>query len=242
MDARSERMARLFEPIVTAAALLVIPVLILQQEDRGTTVNLIGDVLDWLSWGAFATEAVVMLSIVPSRRDWLRSHFLEVSIVILTPPFIGAFKSVRLLKLLRLLWLFRLAPIAQRLFTAAGVRSAALLVALTAVAGGAAFAELEKGQTTANGIYWAITTMTTVGYGNPQPTNTSTKILAVAVILVGIGFVAVLTGSIAQRFLAPDIEEEEQEQAEILATNKEILAELREVRARLEALESGPRT
>lgn len=154
MDARSERMARRFEPIVTVAALLVIPVLILQQEDRGATVNLIADVLDWLSWGAFASEAVVMLSII------------------------GAFKSVRLLKLLRLLWLFRLAPVAQRLFTAAGVRSAALLVALTAVAGGAAFAELEKGQTTANGMYWAITTMTTVGYGDLQPTNTSTKILA----------------------------------------------------------------
>jgi voltage-gated potassium channel len=239
MDERSERIAKRFEPIVTVAALLVIPVLILQEEDRGTTVNLIGDVLDWLSWGAFATEAVVMLSIVPSRRTWLRTHFLEVAIVVLTPPFIGAFKSVRLLKLLRLLWLFRLAPLARRLFTAAGVRSAALLVALTAVAGGAAFAELEKGQTTANGVYWAVTTMTTVGYGDPQPTNTSTKILAVVVMFVGIGFVAVLTGAIAQRFLAPDIAEEEEGQTAIEATNREILAELREVRARLEALEGG---
>jgi voltage-gated potassium channel len=237
MDARSERMAKRFEPIVTVAALLVIPVLVLQQEDRGTAVNLLGDVLDWLSWGAFATELVVMLSVVQDRRAYLRGHFLEVAIVVLTPPFIGAFKSVRLLKLLRLLWLFRLAPVAQRLFSAAGVRSAALLVALTAVAGGAAFAELEKGQTTANGIYWAITTMTTVGYGDPQPTNTATKILAVIVIFVGIGFVAVLTGSIAQRFLAPDIAEEEQEQSLIEQTNREILAELREVRARLEALE-----
>lgn len=239
MDERSERIAKRFELPVTVAALLVIPVLILQQEDRGTTVNLIGDVLDWLSWGAFATEAVVMLSIVPDRREWLRRHFLEVAIVVLTPPFIGAFKSIRLLKLLRLLWLFRLAPLARRLFTTAGVKSAALLVALTAVAGGAAFAELEKGQTTANGVYWAVTTMTTVGYGDPQPTNTSTKILAVVVMFVGIGFVAVLTGAIAQRFLAPDIAEEEQEQTAIEATNREILAELREVRARLEALEGG---
>lgn len=238
MDARSERMAKRFEPIVTVAALLVIPVLILQQQDHGTTVNLVGDVLDWLSWGAFAAELVVMLSIVPDRRAYMRGHFLEVAIVVLTPPFIGAFKSVRLLKLLRLLWLFRLAPVARRLFTAAGVKSAALLVALTAVAGGAAFAELEKGQTTANGIYWAVTTMTTVGYGDPQPTNTPTKILAVIVMFVGIGFVAVLTGAVAQRFLAPDIAEEEREQSAIEQTNREILAELREVRTRLEALES----
>ncbi len=239
MDARSERMAKRFEPVVTVAALLVIPVLVLQEQDRGATVDLIGDILDWLSWGAFATELVVMLSIVPDRRAYLRGHFLEVAIVVLTPPFIGAFKSVRLLKLLRLLWLFRLAPVAQRLFSTAGVKSAALLVALTAVAGGAAFAELEKGQTTANGIYWAVTTMTTVGYGDPAPTNTSTKVLAVIVMFVGIGFVAVLTGAVAQRFLAPDIAEEEQEQGVIEETNRQILAELREVRARLEALEGG---
>ena len=237
MDVRSERMAKRFEPIVTVAALLVIPVLILQEEGRGTTANAIGDVLDWISWGTFAAEAVVMLAIVPDRGKWLRGHFLEVAIVVLTPPFVGAFTSVRLLKLLRLLWLFRLAPLAHRLFTTAGVKSAALLAALTAVAGGAAFAELEDGQTTANGIYWAITTMTTVGYGNPEPTNMPTKILAVVVMLVGIGFVAVLTGAIAQRFLAPDIAEEEREQSAIVATNEAILAELREVRARLDLLE-----
>jgi len=241
MDERSERIAQRLDPIVTVAALLVIPVLILQEESRGSTAHAIGDVLDWASWLTFAIYPVVMLAVVPDRRTWLRGHVLEIAIVVLTPPFVAVFTSVRLLRLLRLLWLFRLAPLARRLFTTAGVKSAALLVALTAVAGGAAFAELEKGQTTANGIYWAVTTMTTVGYGDPQPTNTSTKILAVLVMFIGIGFVAVLTGAIAQRFLAPDIAEEEQEQTAIEATNREILAELREVRARLEALEgSGP--
>jgi voltage-gated potassium channel len=237
MDERSERIAKRFEAPVTVAALLVIPVLILQKPDVSEPWSVVADVLDWASWLVFASEVVVMLAIVPDRRAWLRRHFLEVAIVVLTPPFLTAFKSLRLLRLLRLLWLFRLAPVAHRLFTTAGVKSAALLVALTAVAGGAAFAELEKGQTTANGIYWAVTTMTTVGYGDPHPTNTSTKILAVVVMFVGIGFVAVLTGAIAQRFLAPDIAEEEESQTAIEATNREILAELREVRARLEALE-----
>ncbi len=239
MDERSERIAKRFELPVTVAALLVIPVLILQQPDVGEPWSVVADVLDWASWTVVAAEVVVMLTIVPDRRAWLRRHFLEVAIVVLTPPFLTAFKSLRLLRLLRLLWLFRLAPVAHRLFTTAGVKSAALLVALTAVAGGAAFAELEKGQSTANGVYWAVTTMTTVGYGDPQPTNTSTKILAVLVMFIGIGFVAVLTGAIAQRFLAPDIAEEEQEQTAIEATNREILAELREVRTRLEALENG---
>jgi voltage-gated potassium channel len=237
MDERSERIAKRLEPLVTVAALLVIPIIILQEPGRGTTANAGGDVLDWISWLTFLTEVAIMLAVVPDRRAWLRGHWLEVVIVVLTPPLITTFTSIRLLRLLRLLWLFRLAPVAHRLFTTAGVRSAALLVALTAVAGGAAFAELEKGQTTANGIYWAITTLTTVGYGNPQPTTTETKVLAVIVMLVGIGFVAVLTGAIAQRFLAPDIAEEETEFSRIEALNREMLSELREVRARLEALE-----
>jgi voltage-gated potassium channel len=236
MDERSERIARRFQVPVAIAALAVIPVLIVTPGADGPWPVVLA-VVDWLSWLVFATEVVVMLAVVPDRRGWLRGHILELAIVVLTLPLIGIFTSARLLKLLRLLWLFRLAPLAHRLFTTAGVRSAALLVALTAVVGGALFAELEKGQTTANGIYWAVTTMTTVGYGNPQPTNTSTKILAVVVMFVGIGFVAVLTGAIAQRFLAPDIEEEEQEFGALEQVNREILVELREVRARLEALE-----
>jgi voltage-gated potassium channel len=236
MDERSERWARRFEIPVAVAALAVIPVLIVTPETDGPWPVVLG-IVDWLSWLTFAAEVVVMLAVVPDRARWLRGHLLEVAIVVLTPPIVGLFTSARLLKLLRLLWLFRLGPVAHRLFTTAGVRSAALLVALTAVVGGTVFAELEEGQTTANGIYWAIQTMTTVGYGDPEPTTTATKIVAVVVMLVGIGFVAVLTGSIAQRFLAPDIADEEREFSAVESTNEQILAELREVRTRLEALE-----
>ncbi len=237
MDERSRQWEKRFQIPVVIAALAVIPVLIVEPE-KGSTLALVFGLVDWASWTVFAAEVVVMLRVVPDRAAWMRGHVLELAIVVLTIPIVGIFTSARLLKLLRLLWLFRLAPVATRLFTAAGVKSAAMLVAMTAVVGGAVFAELEKGQTTANGIYWAITTMTTVGYGDPEPTNTSTKILAVFVMLIGIGFVAVLTGAIAQRFLAPDIADEEREFDTVEETNRQILAELREVRARLEALET----
>ena len=48
---------------------------------------------------------------------------------------------------------------------------------------------------------FAVTTMTTVG-SNIYPTTTGGEIVAVAVVLVGISFVALLTGAIAQRFLS----------------------------------------
>jgi voltage-gated potassium channel len=75
---------------------------------------------------------------------------------------------------------------------------------LTAVAGGAAFVGFEKHSQHLNawdGIYWAITTMTTVG-SDIYPTTTGGEIVSVVVAVVGIAFVAMLTGAVAQRFLA----------------------------------------
>jgi voltage-gated potassium channel len=108
------------------------------------------------------------------------------------------------------------------------------------VAGGAAFAAVEPGQSTPNGIYWALTTMTTVGYGDPSPTTAGGKVLAIVVMLVGIGFVAVLTGAIAQRFLSGEIEAETEEiETEIDMTTATLLRELRDMRARMVAMEAA---
>jgi voltage-gated potassium channel len=149
---------------------------------------------------------------------------------------------VRLLRLLRLLRLVRLAPIARRLFSIDGLRYTGLLAALTAIAGGAAFAALEDGESTGEGIYWALTTMTTVGYGDLSPQTAAGQVLAIVVMLVGIGFVAILTGAVAQRFVAVEVEEEIDEVDEYLdATSEAILRELREMRTRLGDLEAAMR-
>jgi voltage-gated potassium channel len=203
MDARSERIARRIEPLLIAATLLVVPVLLLQGSDLGEPWNKVAAVANWLIWLAFVAELVIMLAVVPNRRRWLSDHLLDVAIVIFTPPFASALvQSLRLLRLLGLLRLLRLAPAARATFSLAGVKYAALLAVLTTVVGGQAFADAE-GTSSAEGLYWALTTVTTVGYGDPSPQTTMAKVVAVVVMLVGIGFLAILTGAIAQRFIAP---------------------------------------
>jgi voltage-gated potassium channel len=108
------------------------------------------------------------------------------------------------------------------------------------VAGGAGFAAVEKGYSTADGIYWALSTMTTVGYGDVTPETATGKMLAVVVMLVGIGFVAILTGAIAQRFVAEEVSEEAAEvEAELDEASEAILSELRELQGRLGGLEAA---
>ena len=75
--------------------------------------------------------------------------------------------------------------------------------------------------------------MTTVGYGDIAPTTGLGKIVAVVVMLVGIGFVAFLTAAVAQRFVA-QIEEPKPEWEDA------VLSELRRREVRLAAIEARP--
>ena len=73
--------------------------------------------------------------------------------------------------------------------------------------------------------------MTTVGYGDVKPETQAGRAIAVAVMLVGIGFLTLVIGAIAQRFMAAEVEEFE--------SVEEALHEIREVMSRLQRLETA---
>lgn len=68
-DARSERIAHQFERPLLIAAVLTVPVTILQLLPPAQPWRVIADVLNWLIWAAFLVEVVVMLAIVPSKSN-----------------------------------------------------------------------------------------------------------------------------------------------------------------------------
>ena len=57
-----------------------------------------------------------------------------------------------------------------------------------------------------DGMWWAVTTMTTVGYGDIAPGTTGGRVLAIVVMVLGIGFMAILTANIAAWFVERDKE------------------------------------
>ena len=52
-----------------------------------------------------------------------------------------------------------------------------------------------------DGIWWAVMTVTTVGYGDLYPTDVEGRLIGIVVMLLGIGFLAVLTATIASQFI-----------------------------------------
>lgn len=241
MDERSTRVAeRLNTPMMIAAA-LTLPMVAISESHPGGALETVARALNWITWVAFAIELVVMLAVVPDRRAWLRHHPLDAVIVFLTPPVLPAgLQSLRALRLLRLVRLLRLAQLSREVFSLQGLRYAMLLSILTVVGGGALFVAFEKGHQHLDawdGIYWAVTTMTTLG-SNIYPTTTGGEIVSTAILIVGIGFVALLTGAFAQRFLSPEIVEVEEElAAEQVSAEALALRELRNVQEQLQSLE-----
>ena len=226
------------------AALLVIPIVVIETSSFSHGWKTIGAVLNWCVWVAFALELVVMLWVTPHRHRWLRDHPLEAAIVVLTPPFLPA--SLQALRLFRLLRVLRLAVVVRRyrrIFTGDGLRAAAVIAVVAALGGGALFASLEKGYSTWDGVWWAASTMTTVGYGDLSPHTTGGRMLGIALMLIGIGFVALLTGAIAQRFLTPHIEDgviavEAEVSTDVAQARADLLHELRDITERLRSLEA----
>ena len=135
------------------------------------------------------------------------------------------------LRLLRLLRLLKAGALARRLLSTEGVRDAAVLALVTVLGGGAAFAAVEKSQDLSawDGVWWAMTTVTTVGYGTPEVTTDGGRVIAIVVMLVGIGFVAILTAAAADRFLRA----QRQEASELRGVHDR----LDEIAARLDAMQ-----
>jgi hypothetical protein len=63
----------------------------------------------------------------------------------------------------------------------------ALLAFVTVLGGGMAFASADKKPTSWDGIWWAATTMTTVGYGDLYPQTDAGRVIGMLVMVVGIG-------------------------------------------------------
>ena len=192
-------------PLMIAAA-LTLPAVILGETREAGALSDIAQFLNWGTWLAFVVELVVMLALVPDRWKYIRHHPVEMVVVFLTPPVLPpALQALRALRLLRLLRLLKLTQLSRNVFSGQGLLYAALMTAVMALAGGSAFRAFEAGNqklTEWESVYWAVTTMTTLG-SQYDATTVGSEIVEVVILLIGVTFFAMLTGAIAQRFLSP---------------------------------------
>jgi voltage-gated potassium channel len=161
-------------------------------------------------------------------------------IVVVTAPIYGRLlSSLRLVRLVRLLRLLRATVIIaralqaeRRLTSSATLRTVGLATMFLVVIAGAVQAEVDSKDFASfwDGVWWAVVTVTTVGYGDIYPHTVAGRVVAIILMFVGIAFLAVLTATIASYFVKSDRQDES---SAILASLGRLEAEVAELKARL---------
>jgi len=165
--------------------------------------------VDYSIWALFAIEYVIKFYLAPDRWRYVKTHILDLIIVVV--PF---FRPLRVARLVRLQVLLRVGVVggealrrARQVLTHKGFHFVALFAAILVFlcAGLVTVAERSAHGSTIHdygqGLWWAIVTVTTVGYGDRVPVTPFGQGLAVVLMLVGIGLIGVLTATVASFFV-----------------------------------------
>ncbi len=157
--------------------------------------------VSWTVWAAFALDFTIRLTLADHRLAYARSHWYDVALVLV--PMLRPLRLLRLLALARVLNRSVTSSLVGKVTTyAAGVTVMAVGLGSLAVLDVEQDADGANITTYGDALWWAATTVTTVGYGDRFPVTTEGRFVAVALMVVGIGLVGAVTASVAAWMVA----------------------------------------
>ena len=217
-----------FDIAVTTMIVLSVAVVMLESvpEFEALSKNLLA-ILEWIFTLLFTIEYSLRLYSAKDTRKYATSFFGIVDLLSILPSYLGflfvGMQHLLIIRILRLLRVFRIfemghfvreGAIVGNALRASRVKITVFLsfVVIASIFTGALMYMVESKynpaiQSMPEGIYWAIVTLTTVGYGDSIPVTAIGKFLASIVMILGYGVIAVPTGivtaEISYRVLGP---------------------------------------
>jgi voltage-gated potassium channel len=192
--------------------------------------------LDWSIWLMFVIETSLLATLVRDRRRYLLGNWMNLVVIVLSfPPIWLAAPWAVSLRLLRLIVLagvmFRMTRTIRVVLKKNRLGTTLLSAGLVVIISGVFIAALDPAITDpVDGIWWALVTITTVGYGDVVPTSIAGRIFGAILIIIGIGLFALLTANFSAALIGEEVSEMEKEEGEVLKKLEEISQRL----ARLE--------
>lgn len=171
------------------------------------------DIIDYTILIIFAIDYFTRLFFAESKKTFIKNNIIDLIAII---PFNSVFQAARTLRITRLIKLTRLIKITRlarafvflnkfkkkidRFLKTNNFNYVLWITGLTVLFGaiGMCFTEHES---FADGLWWSFVTVTTVGYGDISPSTSAGRVIAAILMLIGIGFIGMLTGTIATFFI-----------------------------------------
>lgn len=194
----------------------------------GWMVELCEDAI-WVAWVLFAVDYVVRLILAPRKWHFFTHNLLDLAVVAL--PLLRPLRLVRLLALLSILNRSGARQLHGRVITYTAGATILLIVM-----GALAITDAERGQpgstisSLGDGFWWAVTTITTVGYGDTRPVTLTGRFVAVALMACGIALLGAVTATFASWLVGKVAEVAEKEEAATRAQVEQLTTEIAELR------------
>jgi len=150
----------------------------------------------------FKSNMIDLISIVPFGSIFQSARIFKITRLL---------KYTRFLKFMKLLKLFRIIVLIakfkkniDKFLKTNNFIYVIWLTIFTVIIGALGFSLIEN-KSFSDGLWWSFVTVTTVGYGDMSPTTGVGRVLAAILMLIGIGFIGMLTGTIATFFLKNEV-------------------------------------
>lgn len=186
------------------------------------------DLVTLVIWVLFGIDYAVRLLLAPSRGKWFVRNFFDFVVIVL--PALRPLKLLRLVMVLNILHRTIGSAVRTRILTfALGATTLLVYIASLAVLD----AERSEGEITtfSEALWWAVVTVTTVGYGDYFPVTGTGRVIAVGLMVGGVVLVGVIVGTLSSWIVekvSSDIEEIQDEQQRELQLLREEIHQLRE--------------
>jgi voltage-gated potassium channel len=204
--------------VLASLVLLIVPIFVsLSVLQRDALAS-----LEWILWLVFAAEFGTRWYIAMDRSGFVRHNLIDLAVVVL--PMIPALRALRLFRLVRVAVvgarvIDQSDSIIKRSNTKYAMMVAVLIVLLAAVM--VWHVEHDNPQSSIHSItdalWWAVTTVTTVGYGDKYPQSPEGKAVAIGLMILGIAIFGLVSATLASYFIESDTKDEYEDVRDQLA-------------------------
>jgi voltage-gated potassium channel len=205
--ARARFEQRMAIPVLIAAVLLAAVTAVLLFADVSGRARTALIVVDGLLWAFFVVDYLVRFTLAIPKKRFLREEWVD-GVLALLPLFQPLRVAGAVLRVTRLGAAVRRTESSARqlvgrhkLYLVLGWASGLVLMASTIVP--IVEPDTSKITTFGDGLWWAIVTTTTVGYGDLVPESATGRVIALVLMLVGISLIGMITANLASLFLSP---------------------------------------
>ncbi|WP_310602373.1 potassium channel family protein [Anaerosporobacter sp.] len=167
-------------------------------------------IIDNIVFYVFVIDYIVRFIIAKNKKKFIKSNVLDLISIL---PFNSAFKAFRLMKVMKVSKLSKLSKLSRfvavfarllkrckNFFNTNGFKYIILITTFFIIVCAVGMSYFE-GTSFSDSIWWSFVTTTTVGYGDLSPTTSEGRIIAVILMVVGIGLIGSLTSTITSYFM-----------------------------------------